>query len=755
MKSNIKAYNYENESDFLENYVFVTFNNRFGGIYKNISTVSRWFSGENPLSKEIGQFYNENKNSLCDDMKIYADNSADFYKAVDDMRELVADDTVMSQGQKNELLSLYDPNNRERLIKFTAEVLYYAMGQVPQNINSKSVPVQNIILGCKPHNPCKAFVGRKTEIETLHNLLSENNAVFVEGIGGIGKSELVKKYAYIYKNDYTNIISLKYNGSLKDLITDIEFADDEKYPDEHRNDKYRRHYSFLKKLSDDTLVIIDNFDATIEEETLLEPFLQNNFKVLFTTRHKFSEYPTLALDEMDTDTLLDLVNEFYAVSDTNKTVLTSIIKAVHYHTFLTELCARLLKNGFITPSDLLTSLEENNVNLDNEEKIQVKKDDKSIKTTYTKHIRKLFELLALTDKQQYILKNICFVSPIGISAKKFADWIEEKNGNDINDLVELGLIHTENGILSVHSIIKDVITEELKPSVKSCGTLIKNIKYECLHYGSDTAYYRNIIDFIGNMLSKIFDDDTDNYLDLAETAFCYAEKYNELTFMHKVINLLDYYIKNDLTEKTRDKAQFYMFKAAYCVKKYENEFSSAVNFTKKAINIVEENYSEDLTAMLGILYSNMGEYLLYENPKTNIRISIGNYNKAFRLMQQADILHTYDGLALVKRICDVYVLSGLGQQALKQLEYLQTIFKPDTIPQNYEEYTNLCNRNGNTTLLEYADITKTIAVIKASENMNYNKELKEVQTIYNVVYDNNTEEMKELSAQLLEISKKL
>ena len=124
-------------------------------------------------------------------------------------------------------------------------------------------------------------------------------------------------------------------------------------------------------------------------------------------------------------------------------------------------------------------------------------------------------------------------------------------------------------------------------------------------------------------------------------------------------------------------------------------------------------------------------------------------------MQQADILHTYDGLALVKRICDVYVLSGLGQQALKQLEYLQTIFKPDTIPQNYEEYTNLCNRNGNTTLLEYADITKTIAVIKASENMNYNKELKEVQTIYNVVYDNNTEEMKELSAQLLEISKKL
>ena len=753
MKDNIKAYNYENESDFLENYIFVTFNKRFGGISKNFSTVSRWFSGDNPLSKEIGQFYNENKVCLYDDMKVYADNSADFYKAVEEIKELVSDDTVMSLGQKNELLSFYDNISKERLIKFVAEVLYYAMGQVPQNVNVKSIPTQNIILGCKPHNPCKAFVGRNTEIETLHNMLSENNSVFVEGIGGIGKSELVKKYAYIYKNDYTNIISLKYNGSLKDLIADIEFADDEKYPDEHRNDKYRRHYSFLKKLGDDTLIIIDNFDTTIEQETLIEEFLQNNFKVLLTTRHKFEDYPTLMLDEMDIEALLNLINEFYAVTDDNKAILISIINVVHNHTFLTELCARLLKNGFISPSDLLASLEENNVNLDNEEKIQVKKDDKSVKTTYTKHIRKLFELFKLTDKQQYILKNICFVSPLGISTKTFCKWSEEQNGNDISDLMELGLIHNETGVLSLHSIIKDVIIEELKPTIAGCAVLVKNIKYECLHYGTDTAYYRNIIDFISNILSRIIDDDTDNYLDLAETAFCYAEKYNELTFMHKVINLLDHYIKNDLTDNARDKAQFYMFRAAYVIKKYENKFSSAVDFTQKAINIAEENNSEDLTAMLGILYSNLGEYLLYESPKTNIPQTIAAYNKAFGLMQQADTLHSYDGAVLVKRICEVYTLSGMEQQALKQLEYLQTIFKPDTIPQSYEEYIALCNRNENPTLLEYTDIVKTIAVIKASEDMNYNKEVKEIRNIYNVICKDNFTEIEQMLTSLKSLKK--
>ena len=751
---NIKAFNYTSQYDVVENYIFPTFKKQFGGICKDNSTVSRWVKGEIPLSKEIGQYYSDDKSRLYADMKVYADNSADFYKAVEEIKELVSDDTVMSLGQKNELLSFYDNISKERLIKFVAEVLYYAMGQVPQNVNVKSIPTQNIILGCKPHNPCKAFVGRNTEIETLHNMLSENNSVFVEGIGGIGKSELVKKYAYIYKNDYTNIISLKYNGSLKDLIADIEFADDEKYPDEHRNDKYRRHYSFLKKLGDDTLIIIDNFDTTIEQETLIEEFLQNNFKVLLTTRHKFADYPTFILDEMNVDTLLTLINEFYTVTDDNKAILTSIINAVHNHTFLTELCARLLKNGFISPADLLASLEENNVNLDNEEKIQVKKDDKSVKTTYTKHIRKLFELFRLTDKQQYILKNICFVSPLGISTKTFCKWIEEQNGNDISDLTELGLIHNENGVLSLHSIIKDVVIDEFKPTIKTCTVLVKNIKYDCLHYGTDTAYYRNMIDFISNMLSRIIDDNTDNYLDLAETAFCYAEKYNELTFMHKVINLLDHYIKNDLTDKARDKAQFYMFRAAYVIKKYENKFSSAVDFTKKAINIAEENNSEDLTAMLGILYSNLGEYLLYESPKTNIPKTIAAYNKAFGFMQQADTLHTYDGAILVKRICEVYTLSGMGQQALKQLEYLQSVFKPDTIPQSYDEYIALCDRNENSTLLEYADILKTIAVIKASEDMNYNKEVKEIRTIYNAVYESASEELAQINTFISTLTNK-
>ena len=39
--------------------------------------------------------------------------------------------------------------------------------------------------------PCRYFCGREKEIEQLHELLVKERKVFLHGIAGIGKSELV------------------------------------------------------------------------------------------------------------------------------------------------------------------------------------------------------------------------------------------------------------------------------------------------------------------------------------------------------------------------------------------------------------------------------------------------------------------------------------------------------------------------------------------------------------------------------------
>ena len=50
------------------------------------------------------------------------------------------------------------------------------------------------------------FVGRQAELKEIHHVLDRNQIVFLSGIGGIGKTELAKQYAHIYRNEYNRVI---------------------------------------------------------------------------------------------------------------------------------------------------------------------------------------------------------------------------------------------------------------------------------------------------------------------------------------------------------------------------------------------------------------------------------------------------------------------------------------------------------------------------------------------------------------------
>ena len=226
--------------------------------------------------------------------------------------------------------------------------------------------------------------------------------------------------------------------------------------------------------------------------------------------------------------LLKLIGNFYSVTDKNKGTLTEIIKTVHSHTLSVELAARLLGNGYISPDELLVKLIENNVNPDSSEKVIIKKDNKTKKTTFYEHLHLLFALFKLSEKQKYIMRNFCFVSVNVIELKRFALWIGEDNSNDITELAEMGLIRNDSGRLYINSVIRDVTKEELKPSVTQCKALITSIATECIMFGDDKYYYHDLLDFADNIISDIDVDDIDIFMLMIGEVFSYADKYNEL-----------------------------------------------------------------------------------------------------------------------------------------------------------------------------------------------------------------------------------
>ena len=124
--------------------------------------------------------------------------------------------------------------------------------------------------------------------------------------------------------------------------------------------------------------------------------------------------------------------------------------------------------------------------------------------------------------------NFCFVSINGIEKALFSDWINESTVNNINDLIELGLIKCEDKWIYINPVIRDVVIAELEPKVTDCKDMINSIKSECVAYGSDKYYYMIMLEFVENMINFIKIDDFEIFMSLLEQSFCYAEKYKEL-----------------------------------------------------------------------------------------------------------------------------------------------------------------------------------------------------------------------------------
>ena len=69
------------------------------------------------------------------------------------------------------------------------------------------------------------FIGREKELKEIFSLFnSKTRTIFIRGFGGIGKSELAKKYASVYSNNYDAIVFVNYKDSLEDSIKNIQLA---------------------------------------------------------------------------------------------------------------------------------------------------------------------------------------------------------------------------------------------------------------------------------------------------------------------------------------------------------------------------------------------------------------------------------------------------------------------------------------------------------------------------------------------------
>ncbi len=690
--------------------------------------VCRWLNGIARVSPRITSHYidNKNKQNLINNIQQQIiPMMYDSGMACQKIYDLILYDNDISEKQKQKLIEYYPCKDTYDEANFIAEALCFGMTRTfikKTSENKKllssgnfSPTISDFIMEGDVPKPCRYFCGREKEIEQLHELLVKERKVFLHGIAGIGKSELVKAYTKKYKKSYRNILYIPYSGSLKQDIIDLDFVDD--LQEDSEEERFRKHNRFLRSLKEDTLLIIDNFNVTAERDNLLPIVMKYRCRVVFTTRSRLDNYVCMQLEEItEKETLFQLMSCYYSCAEKYHSILLQIIETIHNHTLAVELAARLLEKGILEPLELLIKLKEEKAALNTSDKIGITKDGKSIKDTYYGHIHLLFSLYQLSEQEQNVMCNVSMIPFIGISARLFAKWLKLSNLNIVNDLIEMGFIAPKSvQAIALHPMIQEIAIADTKPSIQKCLLLCQSLQETCLLHGKDFSYFKTMFQTIENLILLAERDDMVYYLRFLEDVFPYMEKCHYKIGMKTVLNEIHQILDMSFVE-AKDKV-LYLDYCAAC----EIKIDKAIQLEKKSlfllteINVHNAHLAANIHANLGALYREVGQTTF---AKKHMEMGI-------TILEQYNLNYMNDSIA---QICNYTILLtelGEAERGLTALRKLARIVKN-------------CNTEFSS---DYATIQEAMANIclvqgNISEATSYFK--KAIQ-IYEIVWENEPE----------------
>jgi tetratricopeptide (TPR) repeat protein len=485
------------------------------------------------------------------------------------------------------------------------EYLYdekYISKFVPGILNAKQKKEKtDRILLSSPKPIAKKIFGRDKVIDDIAEKLKDDHVLFLQGVGGIGKTEIGKNFIKKHSDNYDIVIWGTYTDSLASLLISNTFEFEPKIsrktlPDgskETDNAFAMRKLQKIKSFSNErTLIVIDNFDTL--EDDLLPELIDGRYHILCTTRCDYSEfYPSIQIQELNDIALKELFYHYYGdiVSDENDALLLELFKLLGRHTYTIELVAKQMANSGETVGEFIESLKKQGLSSLNE---RVRTNGSFVDIGYNT-ILNLFRIFSLNEEEKKILAYLSLMPLTGISKSDLKRWAGLRSLQKTNELIQRSLIQeTENKKITLHPIIKDIIAHEYPPEKTSAKEFFLNILKDVSDFK-----YRNMSMNKIHYYADIFEchshtDTLVNYNDVFHSV-CYvlnhAQRYEcSLSFAEKCLEMSKVFSG----EKSAYTAKWY-FRMSELHNLFNNKDIEA-NLLEKASSILE-NYTTDIDAI--------------------------------------------------------------------------------------------------------------------------------------------------------------
>ena len=314
------------------------------------------------------------------------------------------------------------------------------------------------------------FIGRENEIKRIKDCLSQNPVLCITGIGGIGKSTLVKNYIARHKADYDVIAYLEYDGDFKHTFCDdmqLQISTVSKEEKEGLEDYFSRKRKVFQRICGDkrVLFVVDNYNDRICKD--LSRIMDCGYDTLIVTRNQppknsFPYMEILALE--DSSALLHLVsiNLDRVPDEKERECFAEIIEIVQGHTLVIELIARQIAAGSLDIQVALDLIRERGFSRFSGERVGEYKDGEEVYDTLSAIISGLFDASDVSVEARLVLKILALLDVRGIEGNLWNAFFPKIDVDLISNLSRKGWLY-EDGRIRLHPVIAETVRGWLWP----------------------------------------------------------------------------------------------------------------------------------------------------------------------------------------------------------------------------------------------------------------------------------------------------
>lgn len=386
--------------------------------------------------------------------------------------------------------------------------------------------------------PKRVFCGREKELSQIEEMFDNGERIiFLQGIGGIGKTEIAKQYAKRHKSQYDTVIYATYNNTIVELVSSqTSFKIDPQFPRQVLSDGtqesdisfFKRKLDLIKEITNErTLIIIDNFDVMDDE--YFSELTNANYKLLITTRCDYSKlYPTIKIEPLDSlESLKNIFLQNYDgyMVDNDDPNLEELIELVNRHTYTIELIAQHMENSGQTVEEMIDVLKKQGIVSLNE---AVRSSMDKSQVAYENLLR-MFKVFDLNEEDKYLMKILSLMPLSGVDVKDLKNWLGVTALKTLKNLENRSWTATSSNGVALHPIVRDVVRHKLPINEEEAASFLKafneTIKEEkSWHYTIGVkSYYADITSEILSIFNKLNEHTLELYRN-AELLFSFGVK---------------------------------------------------------------------------------------------------------------------------------------------------------------------------------------------------------------------------------------